>query len=130
MPIPVALRESLNMATFEKRSRRLMLAGGFAIAVAAAPAAAFVVMPSADSAAPVAACPAGESEDLYTDNCVPELSPNVPGGSFPTQVPGGSLPEVAGIPATGANSGTILGLEENQANVPDVTPHSSISSSP
>ena len=118
------------MVTFEKRNRRLMLAGGFAIAIAAAPAAAFVVMPAAGSATPVATCPAGESEDLYTDNCVPELAPNVPGGNFATQVPGGSLPEVEGIPATGGNSGTILGLEENQANVPDVTPHSSISSSP
>ena len=118
------------MATFEKRTRRLVLAGSFVVAVAAAPAAAFVVMPSASSAAPVAACPAGENNDLYTDNCVPELSPNVAGGSYPTNIPGGSLGEVSGIPATGGNSGTILGLEENQANVPDVTPHSSLSSSP
>jgi hypothetical protein len=118
------------MATFEKRTRRLMLAGSFVVAVAAAPAAAFIVMPSAGSAAPVAACPAGETEDLYTDNCTPELSPNVPGGSYPTPIPGGSLSEVSGIPATGGNSGTILGLEENQANIPNVTPHSSLSSSP
>ena len=42
----------------------------------------------------------------------------------------GTLPEVQGIPVTGGNSGSILGLEENQADVPDVSPHSSISSSP
>jgi hypothetical protein len=118
------------MATFEGRTRRLALAGGFALAVAAAPAAAFAVMPSPASATHVAACPAGESEDLYTDNCVPEMSPNVPGGNFETATPGGTLPEVQGVPVTGGNSGSILGLEENQADVPDVTPHSSISSSP
>jgi hypothetical protein len=115
-------------ATFAGQTRRLMLAGGFAIAVAAAPAVVFLVTPSGTMS--VAACPAGESEDLYTNNCVPEMTPNTPGGNYATATPGGSLPEVAGIPVTGANSGTILGLEENQADVPDVTPHSSISSSP
>ena len=118
------------MATFEGRTRRLALVGGFALAVTAAPTAAFAVMPSPASATHVAACPAGESEDLYTDNCVPELTPNVAGGNFATAVPGGTLPEVQGIPATGGNTGSILGLEENEADVPDVTPHSSISSSP
>lgn len=118
------------MATFEGPTRRLLLAGGFAIAVAAAPAVAFAVMPSTGSASHVAACPAGESEDLYTNNCVPEMTPNVPGGNFATSTPGGTLPEVQGIPVTGGNSGSILGLEENQADVPDVSPHSSISSSP
>jgi hypothetical protein len=120
----------MKMATFEKRPRRFMLAGGFAFAIAAAPAGAFLAMPATGAASHVAACPAGESEDLYTDNCVPEMVPNVAGGSYATPVAGGSLPEVDGIPATGANSGQILGLEENQADVPDVTPHSSISSSP
>jgi hypothetical protein len=117
------------MATFEKRTRRLMLAGSFVVAVAAAPAAAFVVMPSASSAAPVAACPAGETEDLFTDNCTPEMAPNVPGGTYPTTTSGG-LSEVSGVPVTGGNSGSILGLEENDANIPDVTPHSTLSSSP
>jgi hypothetical protein len=115
------------LATFEGRTRRLVVAGGFAIAVAAAPAVAFAAMPSTGSATPVAACPAGESEDLYTDNCTPEMTPNVPGGNYPTS---GSLPEVAGIPVTGGNSGTIIGLEENQASVPDVSPSSTLSSSP
>ena len=117
------------MAIFEKRPNRLMIAGGFALAVAAAPAAAFIAIPSG-VAAHLADCPAGESNDLYTDNCVPEMTPNTPGGDYPTQIPGGSLSEVSGVPVTGGNSGQILGLEEDQANVPDVTPHSSLSSSP
>ena len=70
----------MTMATFQKRPSRLMLAGGFAFAIAAAPAAAFVAMPSTGPVAHVASCPAGESEDLYTDNCIPEISPKVPGG--------------------------------------------------
>jgi hypothetical protein len=118
------------MATYEKRARRLILAGSFVVAVAAAPAAAFVVMPAGSPAAPVAACPAGETNDLYTDNCIPELSPNVPGGTYPTPIAGGSVSEVSGVPVTGGNSGSILGLEENNANIPVVTPHSSLSSSP
>lgn len=118
------------MATFEGPTRRLLLAGGFAFAVAAAPAVAFAVMPSAGLATHVASCPAGESEDLYTDNCVPDMAPNVPGGNYATATPGGTLSEVQGVPVTGGNTGSILGLEENEADVPDVTPHSSISSSP
>ena len=81
-------------------------------------------------------------------------APNVAGGNYPTatgtrttsptgigttspqgtgitsSTPGdpNSVPEVQGIPCTGANTGQCIGLEENQ--VPVVTPHSSISSSP
>lgn len=127
------------MMILPRPARRLIVAGGFAVAVAAAPAVAFLSMPSAAPAPSVlAACPAGESEDLYTDNCVPELSPNVAGGSYPTSPPGGitystpgdpnSLPEVQGIPCTGRNSGECIGLEEDQ--VPNVVPHSTLSSSP
>jgi hypothetical protein len=127
--------------TFEYSARRLIVVGAFVSAVAAAPAVAYFAVPSAAPSAPtIAACPAGETEDLFTDNCVPEMAPNVPGGNFPTPEPGGvtfstpgdvnSLPEVSGIPCTGRNSGECIGLEEEQANVPDVTPHSSLSSSP
>ena len=82
------------------------------------------------------------------------MAPNVAGGNYPTatgtrttsptgigttspqgtgitsSTPGdpNSVPEVQGIPCTGANTGQCIGLEENQ--VPVVTPHSSISSSP
>ncbi|CAN5819762.1 hypothetical protein BH09ACT7_BH09ACT7_29800 [soil metagenome] len=118
-----------------------MLCSAFAFAVSAAPAAAFFTMPSAPI---VAACPAGENEDLYTDNCVPELSPNVPGGSYSTPTPvtpdysgqitestpgdPNSLPEIDGIPCTGRDSGACIGLSEDAA--PPVVPHSTLSSSP
>ena len=126
------------MAISPSVGRRILLAGGFSIAIAAAPAIAFSAAPSGAPGAPVAACPAGEIEDLFTDECTPEMAPNVPGGNYPTttgsaitsSMPGstGSLPEVQGIPCTGANTGTCIGLQENQQ--PAVSPHSSISSSP
>ncbi|MCI4674505.1 hypothetical protein [Candidatus Mycolicibacterium alkanivorans] len=84
------------------------------------------------------ACPAGEVEDIYIGECVPEMVPNTPGGNYPTpagtgitsSTPGDSrsLPEVQGIPCTGANTGKCIGLQEDQ--VPAVEPPSSISSSP
>ena len=117
--------------------RRILLAGGFSIAIAAAPAAAFV-MSSAPQTASTVACPAGEVEDIYIGECVPEMAPNTPGGNYPTasgegitsSTPGdaGSVPEVQGIPCTGANTGQCIGLQEEQ--VPAVEPRSSISSSP
>ncbi|GAY18088.1 intersectin-EH binding protein Ibp1 [Mycobacterium sp. shizuoka-1] len=128
------------MAISSSVGRRVLIAGGFSIAIAAAPVVAFVASPSGVPAGPAIACPAGESEDLYTDQCIPEMVPNQPGGNYPTPAGGGgnvtystpgdpnSLPEVQGIPCTGANTGQCIGLQENQ--VPAVTPHSSISSSP
>ena len=117
--------------------RRILLAGGLSIAIAAAPAA-VLVMSSAAPAGSTVACPAGEVEDIYIGECVPEMAPNTPGGNYPTatgtditsSTPGdsGSLPEVQGIPCTGANTGTCIGLQEDQ--VPGVEPRSSISSSP
>ena len=128
------------MANSPSVGRRILLAGGLSIAIAAAPAAAIVALPSHAPAGPALACPAGEVEDIYIGECTPELVPNAPGGNYPTptssgggvsfSTPGdpGSVPEVQGIPCTGANTGQCIGLEENQ--VPDVQPRSSISSSP
>jgi hypothetical protein len=123
-------RESVTMATFQHPARRIILAGGFAVAIAAAPLVAAFAVPSAGSpGTPVAACPAGEIEDLYTDACVPEMVPSRPGGiSYSTPGDSSSVPEIQGIPCTGANTGQCIGLEEDQ--VPNVVPHSSISSSP
>jgi hypothetical protein len=99
--------------------RRLILAGGFVVAVAAAPVvAAFAV--AAPAAGPVAACPNGETEDTFSTVCTPDLVPNSP-----------ELPSVDGIPCTGANSGQCIGLsEEQQAQGPQPVPHSTFSSSP
>jgi hypothetical protein len=114
------------MATLKYPVRRLILAGGFAAAVAAAPAVAVVAL-STDSPT-IAACPGGESEDTFTGVCVPDLVPNSP--EFGATSPGG-LPEVNNIPCTGANTGECIGLsEEEQAQGPMPVPRSTVSSSP
>jgi hypothetical protein len=115
------------MATFKLPAQRLLLAGGFAVAVAGAPAVAVTVVPTAATPAPsVTACSNGESEDTFTGVCTPEVVPNSPQFTSP-----GGLPEVDNIPCTGANSGQCIGLsEEEQSEGPIAVPHSSVSSSP
>ena len=119
--------ESVTMATLEL-SRRLILAGGFAVAVAAAPAIAVFTVPSAS--VPLAQCPGGEEEDLYTGVCVPHTVPNS-NATF-SSIPGNpNLPAIGGIPCTGANTGECIGLsEEQQAMGPQPVPRSTVSSSP
>jgi hypothetical protein len=114
------------MATLEFPARRLILAGGFAAAIAAAPAVAAFAVPI--STAPSAtACPNGESEDIYSGECLPEMVPNSP----EVHASPGGLPEINGIPCTGANTGQCIGLsEEQQAAGPQAVPHSTVSSSP
>jgi hypothetical protein len=114
------------MATLKLPARRLILAGGFAVAIAAAPAV-LVAIPT-NSAPTIAACAGGESEDTFTGECVPDLVPNSPEAGETS--PGG-LPEVDNIPCTGGNSGQCIGLsEEEQAEGPMPVPHSTVSSSP
>lgn len=125
--------ESVTMATMKFSARRLIIAGGFAVAVAAAPAIAFVAVP-APAATPLAQCPGGEENDLYTNVCVPHLVPNA---GEPYSVIGGNpdlgavnLPGGGGsIPCTGHNSGQCIGLAEEQ-QAPVVSPESSVGSSP
>ena len=107
--------------------RRLVLAGGFALAVAAAPAvAAAITTPSAGPASHVAACPTGEEEDIFTGICVPHTVPNSPTINTPLGNP--DIPEVGDIPCTGRNSGQCIGLQEDApAYVP---PTSSVDSDP
>jgi hypothetical protein len=110
------------MATYKLALRRWVLAGGFAVAVAAAPAVAAIATPT--SAAPsVAQCPAGESSDTFVNTCLPDLVPNSP-------EPGEVLPSVDNVPCTGGNSGQCIGLAESQGGAPNVVPHSTVSSSP
>jgi hypothetical protein len=124
--------ESVTMATMKFSARRLIIAGGFAVAVAAAPAIAFVATP-APSAVPLA-CTGGEEPDLYTSLCVPHLVPNA-GQPYSTiggnpDLPAVNLPGGGGsIPCTGHNSGQCIGLAEEQ-QAPVVTPESTIGSSP
>lgn len=116
------------MATLELSARRLILAGGFAVAVAAAPAIAVFTVPGS---AVLAQCPAGEEEDLYTGVCVPHTVPNSGASPF-SSIPGNpDLPSVDGIPCTGHNSGQCIGLaEESEAMGPQPVPRSTVSSSP
>jgi hypothetical protein len=108
---------------------RLILAGGFALAALTAPMVAALATSDAPATA-VTACPSGESEDVYTTTCTPDLVPNSP--SPLSAIPGNpDLPSIGGIPCTGANSGQCIGLsEEQQAQTPLVQPHTSVSSSP
>jgi hypothetical protein len=125
--------ESVTMATLEL-SKRLILAGGFAVAVAIAPAVGVFAVPSAST--PLAQCPAGEEEDQFTGTCIPHTVPNS-GATF-SSIPGNpSLPAVnlpgggGSIPCTGHNSGECIGLaEESQAIGPQPVPRSTVSSSP
>ena len=119
--------ESVTMATLEL-SKRLILAGGFAVAVAIAPAVGVLAVPSAST--PLAQCRAGEEEDQFTGTCIPHTVPNS-GASF-SSIPGNpDLPAVDGIPCTGHNSGQCIGLaEESEATGPQPVPRSTVSSSP
>ena len=125
--------ESVTMATMKIPARRLIIAGGFAVAVAAAPAIAFVATPS-PAGTSLAQCPGGEEHDLYTSLCVPHLVPNA---GAPYQAIAGnpdlaavSLPGGGGaIPCTGHNAGQCIGLVEEQ-QAPVVSPESSVGSSP
>ncbi|MBI3226744.1 MAG: intersectin-EH binding protein Ibp1 [Mycolicibacterium cosmeticum] len=115
------------MATFAFPARRLILAGGFAAAVVAAPALAAFAVESPAPGPALASCPSGESEDTFTGNCTPELVPNSPEFGT-TSAGGGGLPSVDGIPCTGGNSGQCIGLSEDQPQF--VQPRTSVSSSP
>ena len=128
------------MAILEIPARRLILAGGFALAVAAAPAVAAFAVPTTGPAS--LACPGGEEEDLYTGTCLPHTVPNSPAppsASGPISgIPGNpDLPAVnipgggGAIPCTGANAGQCIGLaEEGAAEGPPAEASSTVGSSP
>jgi hypothetical protein len=108
--------------------RRLLVAGGFALALAAAPAVAIVAQPAPST--PLAACDSGEEEDVFTTSCTPMLVPNSPDG-FTTTAANPDIPEIDGVPCTGGDSGACIGLAENaEAEGPQPIPRSTISSSP
>jgi hypothetical protein len=117
------------MATWTFPAQRLILAGSFALAVAAAPAVAFFAAPS-PAGAPVAQCVGGEEPDQFTGNCVPHTVPNS-GSVFSTQPGNAQIPEVLGVPCSGHNAGNCIGLaEEAQAEQVTPPPAPVISSSP
>lgn len=115
------------MQTPEFSVRRIIISGGFALAVAAAPAVVAVAVPSSSPASAVADCPSGEDSDQFTGECVPFVVPNSP--SPFTTIPGNpDIPEIDGIPCTGHDSGACIGLAEDAPQY--VPPTSSVESSP
>ncbi|MGV0790285.1 intersectin-EH binding protein Ibp1 [Mycolicibacterium sp. XJ1819] len=118
------------MATLQLSARRLILAGGFAVAMAAAPALAVVATLDDDRTPLAQSCPSGEETDTFTGVCVPHTVPNA--GSPFTTLPGNpDVPTVLGVPCIGHNSGQCIGLaEEAQAMAPGTPPSSHIDHSP
>lgn len=128
-------------------ARRLLIAGGFAVALSVAPlVAAAVSAPSSPAGPALATCPPGQVLDTASGACKPNTDPTPttfnpidpekvplqPGGltsSRPGDV--GSLPEIDGIPCTGSDGSSsggstdkCIGLSENQNNYKP--PHASI----
>jgi len=120
------------MTTYPNTTRRLILAGGFAIAIAVTPAVAIVAHPTlATDSTPMAACDTGEEEDVFTTSCTPYLVPNSPEG-FTSTAANPDIPEIEGVPCLGGrSSGACIGLAEDEAAAgPQPVPRSTISSSP
>jgi hypothetical protein len=115
------------MPHFEFSVRRFLLAGGFAVAVAAAPAVVALATPSTAPSSHLADCASGEDADQFTGECVPSLVPNSP-SPFTTTAANPDIPEIDGIPCTGRDSGACIGLAEDAPQY--VAPESTVGSSP
>jgi hypothetical protein len=116
------------MATPSFAIRRLALAGGFILAVAALPTIAISSAPAPTTS--VAQCQSGEEMDTFTTTCTPFMVPVSP-PLFSTTAANPDVPEIDGIPCIGHNSGACIGLAENaEAAGPQPVPRSTISSSP
>jgi hypothetical protein len=117
------------MANLSALTRRALAVSILGAAVAVAPAA-HLLAPPASSSSPLAACSSGEEEDQFTTTCTPFLVPNSPDG-FTTTAANPDIPEIDGVPCTGRDSGTCIGLAEEQEDEgPQPVPRSTISSSP
>jgi hypothetical protein len=101
----------------------MLVAGGFALAVAATPAIATFTAISPAGAAP-AACAAGEEADLYTNVCLPHTVPNSTlTGPFHSMPGNPQVPMVGDIPCTPMREVQCIGLAQNDAQVPHPVPH-------
>lgn len=116
------------MATFTSFAQRVLLAGGFAVAVSAAPLVAALTAPAGPA---LAQCPSTEVLDTNTGACKPisdqtgpTTNPIEPGatdlqpGALTESGAGntGQLPEQNGIPCNGNNTGLCMGLQEDNNN--------------
>jgi hypothetical protein len=120
------------MKTYRFATQRLLLAGGFAVAITIAPAVAAVAYPTpATDFKPMAACTDGEEEDVFTASCTPFLVPNSPQG-FTSTAANPDIPEIEGVPCLGGrSSGACIGLAEDEAaEGPQPVPRSTIEASP
>jgi hypothetical protein len=116
------------MTTPSFPARRALAISVLAVAVSIAPAAYLIAQPATPAA--LAACNSGEEEDQFTTTCTPFLVPNSPQG-FTTTAANPDIPEIDGVPCTGRDSGSCIGLaEEQEAEGPQPVPRSTISSSP
>ncbi len=116
------------MATLTTLTNRFLAAGAFAVAVAAAPIVVALSTPAAPAGPALAECPPTEVADPVTGACQP-ISDVAPPTENPINPEGaalgpdaitegtgsgsvGQVPEVNGIPCTGANTGQCIGLQE------------------
>jgi hypothetical protein len=112
------LQKGMPTMTFQIPSRRAILLSGFALMVAAAPAVGVVVVTASSPATPLAECPAGFVMEPTSGSCVMGEAPDTP-----SAIPGNpALPEVDGIPCTGANTGECIGLQESEGGAPAPIP--------
>jgi hypothetical protein len=118
------------MATLTALTNRLLIAGGFAVAIAAAPVMVTLATPTGTIGNAVADCPSTEILDPATGACQPiqDVAPPTQNPINPentTLQPGsltegtgtgsvGELPTVDGIPCNGGNTGQCIGLEASQ----------------
>lgn len=130
------------MATLTSLTQRALIAGGFALAMAAAPLVTAAISHPAGSLPAVASCPSGEVPDPVSGACKPATLNPLDPGKVPLATEGltssrdgdvGSLPEVDGIPCNsnhggGGSTGACIGLSENQNTFKE--PKTSISTSP
>ncbi|MBS1690955.1 MAG: hypothetical protein JST91_01800 [Actinobacteria bacterium] len=97
-------------------ARRLIVAGAFAAAAAAAPTIAAVAVTPAVPAQ-LADCPAGEEGDIYTTTCVPMLVPNSPAAATPPAPVDVTVPSNTPCPP-GVTGGECASSAEGQVSAP------------
>ena len=107
----------MTKAIFQQPAQRVILPGSFAVAVAAAPIAAYARVPSINSSEPtVTACGSTQMEDPYTGACVPGHAPNIEGGNvnIPNAAPPVRANAGARIPCV-VDLGLCIGLSESRS---------------
>ena len=108
------------MALSEFPLRRLILTGGFALAISAPGITLFAAAP-ATVPTPLAACPEGQALDA-DGGCSAPNAPGMEAGDLGSIAGNPNIPTVDGIPCTGSNSGECIGLQQSDAGQADTLP--------